>query len=104
MDIKGFLRPTLGKVGLFAILMGGLNYLWISGTYVEDTRILVGLPLGFWPVGSFGWIPVESSPTVEFSAMNFGIDIMFWYLISCIILFAYNAKSKAAAEKTYPVK
>jgi len=36
MDWKEFLRPTIGKIIIFLILMGGLNYLVISTTYVAQ--------------------------------------------------------------------
>jgi len=66
--------------------MGGLNYLIISTMHVQDARILVGLPLGFWPIGSFMLLPGKIPPIVEFSWINFIIDIIFWYLISCGIV------------------
>ena len=95
MNWKEFLKPDWIKIVIFVILMGGLNYFIISTTEILDARILVGLPLGFWPKGSFyvqsgGPIP----PTVEFSSINFIIDIIFWYLISCVIVFVYRKTKK----------
>ena len=92
MDWKTFFKPTIAKIILFLLLMGGLNYWIISSTYVLDARILVGLPLGFWPIGSFKiWRPnAPPPPTVEFSWINFIIDIVFWYLISCGIVALYH--------------
>ena len=75
--------------------MGGLNYWIISTTYVLDAVSLIGFPLGFWPVGSFyvqigGPIP----PAVEFSWANFIIDIVFWYLVSCILVAWYKTPKR----------
>ncbi len=78
--------------------MGGLNYLIISSTHVLDARILVGLPLGFWPIGSFMILPnAPTPPTVEFSWTNFVIDIVFWYIISCgVVALYYKIRKKIA--------
>ncbi len=94
MGWKTFLRPTIGKVVLFLLLMGGLNYLIISSTHILDARILVGIPLGFWPVGSFMAAATTSPPSVEFSWTNFVIDVIFWYLISCGIVTLYHKIKK----------
>ena len=90
MGCKEFFKPTIGKVILFLILMGGLNYLIISTTYVSDARIVIGSPLGFWPIGSFYLQSGDIPPIVEFSWVNFIIDIIFWYLISCGIVSLYR--------------
>ena len=92
MDWKKFLKPNFWKVLFFIILMGGINYWWISGNNVVDARELFGLPLGFYPKGSFmgespGYPP---PPTVEFSLLHFFIDIIFWYLIACLIYSFYD--------------
>ena len=91
MDWKTFFKPTVTKIIIFLLLMGGLNYLIISSTHVRDARILVGLPLGFWPIGSFMvWSNAPIPPTVEFSWINFIIDITFWYLVSCGVVALYH--------------
>ena len=81
MSWKEFLRPTIGNVVLFLALMGALNYVWISGTHVMDAIILIGLPLGFWPVGSGFYIadiPGVTAPQAPtFSVVNFSIDVVF---------------------------
>ena len=95
MKWKEFLKPTVKKIILFAILMGGLNYLIISTTVVVDARILVGIPLGFWPIGSFmRWPNAPAPPTVGFSLINFIIDIIFWYVLSCLIIWIYDKSKK----------
>ena len=91
MEIKTFFNPTLTKIIIFLLLMGGLNYLIISSTHVLDARILVGSPLGFWPIGGF-MIQTNgpNPPIVEFSWTNFIIDIIFWYLVSCGVVTIYH--------------
>ncbi len=91
MDIKQFFQPTYGKLLLFLILMGGLNYAYISVIGVTDARVLVGLPYGFWPMGSAMILPGRPSPpTVEFSWINFILDMIFWYLASSVITAVYH--------------
>ncbi|MBU1975154.1 MAG: hypothetical protein KKG59_01985 [Nanoarchaeota archaeon] len=95
MSLKEFLKPTLGKVVLFLILMIGLNYFHFIISNVLDARILVGLPLGFWPVGSFYMFPgAPTPPVVEFSWINFIADIIFWYIVSCIPAALYHKIKK----------
>jgi len=94
MDWKGALKPTITKVLLFAVLMGGINYFLISSTVILDARILVGLPLGFWPVGGFFIATGQTPPTVEFSWVNFIADAVFWYLVAVGILALYQKVGK----------
>jgi len=91
MNLKDFFKPTLGKVIIFLILMVGLNYWIISSTFVSDARILIGLPLGFFPIGSsMIFFDNITPPTVTFSWINLILDIIFWYLISCLIIGLYK--------------
>ena len=91
MDWKAFFKPTITKIILFLLLMGGLNYWIISSTHILDARILVGIPLGFWPIGSFMARPNSPPPpTVEFSWINFIVDVVFWYLVSCGVITLYQ--------------
>ena len=100
MDWKKFLKPDWRKILFFIITMGGLNYLWISGNYVLDARILFGLPLGFYPKGGFMGHPgYPPPPTVEFSWLNFFIDVIFWYLIACLIYYGYDSFKRRVKER-----
>jgi hypothetical protein len=83
-----FFKPDWRRILFFLLTMGGLNYYWIFGNNVLDARMLFGLPLPFYPKGSFFLDflePGESIPVVEFSRVNFTIDIIFWYLFACVI-------------------
>src|SRR5512136_442919 len=95
-----FLKPDWRKLFLFALLMGGLNYWWISGSNVLDARVLFGLPLPFYPKGGFNLNFGGTPPTVKFSWLNFIIDIVFWYLVACIVFYSYEIiKNKRKKKK-----
>ncbi len=95
MGWKEFFKPTLGKVILFIILMGGLNYQIISSTHVLDGMSLAGAPFGFYPVGGyFVQIGQPPPPSLEFSYANFAVDIVFWYLISCVLAAWYKSHKR----------
>ena len=90
MAFKDFIKPSVWKIIIFIVLMGGINYYLISTMFILDARILVGVPLGFYPIGSFFLYSGQTPPVVEFSYLNFIIDLIFWYLISCLIIFTYT--------------
>jgi hypothetical protein len=90
-SIITFLKPDWRKIVLFVLMMGCLNYLWISSMGIQDSRELFGLPIGFYPKGSFMITPEHLvPPIVEFSWLNFILDIFFWYLIACLIFSLYD--------------
>ncbi|MCX6776804.1 MAG: hypothetical protein NTY73_02440 [Candidatus Micrarchaeota archaeon] len=100
MTWKEFLMPDWRKVILFIITTIGVNYYIISTTVILDARILVGLPLGFWPVGSnFIRAGEQIPPSVDFSFTNLIIDVIFWYLLSCIIVWTYDKLKKKPEKK-----
>ncbi len=70
--------------------MGGLNYWWISNSYSLDARILLGLPLPFYPKGGFNLNFGANPPIVVFSWLNFILDILFWYIVACIVFYSYD--------------
>jgi len=91
MSWKKFLKPDWRRLILFVITMVGLNYFWISSFDISDGRDLFGLPLGFYPKGSFMMRPgYPTPPVVEFSWVNLVVDILFWYLIACIAFYVYD--------------
>lgn len=91
MPLKSFLKPAAGKIILFLLLMGGLNYYAISAGLRPDIRYLAGWPLGFWPIG-FAFI--RNPPPVNFSLPNFVIDAVFWYIVSAAVMSMFGKKGK----------
>lgn len=107
-EFTKFIKPDWKKLLFFALTMGYLNYIWISSIYVCDGRILVGIPLGFYPIGSIygGFLePGEPIPIVEFSWINLILDIIFWYLVACAIFYGYGIikKHKILLFTPFPV-
>ncbi len=84
--MKEFLKPTIVKVILFFILI--IISTWFSSNLTYGYG---GWPLYFWPIKSFVSTGFEMSEVAPpFSVLNFFVDIIFWYLISCLIIFIYN--------------
>jgi hypothetical protein len=92
MDLKGFLRPSASKIILLMILFAGINYFAISqDSGILDGMILSGIPLGFYPVGSYYCQMVyDCALPLEISWTSLAADIIFWYIVSCIFLSLYN--------------
>ena len=93
MSWKEFFKPTIAKTLILIILMGGISYYLTSTTHILDGMTLVGFPLGFWPVGSYyaGFAnKVQILSALNFSWVNFISDLIFWYLVSCILVFLIN--------------
>lgn len=92
MNWKELLKPTLVKIILFLILLVGVNYVVIANTIIFDAMVLAGFPLGFFPLG--GYHLSENGPTpppaLTFSYPNFFLDLIFWYAVSCLLVFIYE--------------
>ena len=90
MSWKKFFSPTIANVILFLILIA------ISVLFSKNlTYGYGGWPLYFWPIKSFGvagFTGFETAP--PFLILNFIIDIIFWYLVSCGIVSLYNKFKK----------
>ncbi len=98
VDWNEFVKPDLGKGIIFA-LFAGANYFLINFMTVMDARKLVGLPLGFYPIGSRYCPNVNNCPPgPEFSILNLILNIVIWYAIACIIIYAYNQLFKKSAR------
>jgi len=99
--IKRFFKPDKWKVlvFMFFLLMNiVLIYLHISnplsftlpepGQYIEE----YGLPFVFLTVITEGVtsIPPEISETISMNYYGLFIDVLVWWLLSCLIIFIYN--------------
>lgn len=91
MALINFLKPTIGKIILFLLLMAGINGFIIGSVMIFDAVVLVGVPLGFWPTGSW-YLPSDSPPPSEigFSWLNFLLDAVFWYAVASGVVTIYQ--------------
>jgi len=97
MNLKQFVKPNWRNIVLFFILFGiGIfvstffNKCTINGPFgCYDT--ILGLPLDFYV--KRGWPPNEMGK-ITFSIMNLIVDVIFWYLLSCLIIWIYNEAKK----------
>ncbi|DAC71825.1 MAG TPA: hypothetical protein DSN98_08375 [Thermoplasmata archaeon] len=102
MTFKEFLKPDWRRLVVFACTMGGLNYLWISSNHILDARELFGLPFGFYPKGSFMIWPNHPTPSpVDFSWGYFLVDILFWYLLSCMVFYLLDYLKRHRKHELY---
>jgi len=92
MDPKEFLRPSAPKIILMVVLFAGINYFTISqDSGILDGMILSGIPLGFYPVGSYYCQMVyDCALPLEISWTSLVVDIICWYIIACIFLSLYS--------------
>ncbi len=88
MNLKKFLKPDWKKIVIFLLLFFfiGLNKRSGACLYSEKGALvycdnMVGLPLGF------NLITDYSTP-IDFPLLF--TDIVFWYLISCLIIWLYS--------------
>jgi len=91
MNWKEFLKPSIKKIAIFLLLFIAISFIiyffvytpWIIADFTY-TLAPFGIPLTIWSdflISGFSWI-------------NFIIDIVFWYLVSCLIVFAFQKLSK----------
>jgi hypothetical protein len=95
MKWKEFLKPTIMKI-LILIILFGLSSIFIypvsitPGMHNEGTR---GLPLPFYNcITSVGVLPVVACGFIYPFLI---VDILIWYLVSCLmIIWIYNKVKK----------
>lgn len=98
--IKESLKPTKGKILLFSIfiLLNGLISMHTTGFLTiapGDTTAMYGIPLVFYKYVGCPIFPPEEvalldCPWSYFNALNLILDIVLWYFVSCLIIFAYS--------------
>ena len=84
--IKEFLKPDLRKIVIFLIL-------FLISSFLRDfyKGLEVSTKYGF-PIMFYHWD--YYAKTTEFNFVGFIIDFIFWYLISCLIVFVYDKVRK----------
>jgi len=89
--VKEFFKPDWKKIILVFILLTGIVIIIpIFYSCLGCYNTAIGLPLFFYE--QINW-PLSERKT-NFSISNFGIDIIFWYLFSCLIVWIYNKVKK----------
>lgn len=94
MDWKKFLQPDLKKIILFIALFIIGTLFWPKPLALDVNYF--GGPLVFASVGTLPCPPGTPYPCHMpiINYFNLIIDIIFWYLIACGIIFAYNKYKK----------
>ena len=100
MDWKEFLKPDLRKILVFVILSLILYFIPIDASY--ESWDVQGLPIPAYicykgeeltPFVSF-WLINMPMPPCGFIYQFLIIDLIFWYLLSCLIVWVYNKVKK----------
>ncbi len=94
MKLKEFLKPTIWKVIIFIILLI-LTSVFNYATYCpECTRAAYGFPLALYELPGCKPVSAEGCPgyRVIYSALI--VDLIFWYLVSCLIVWFYDKRKK----------
>ena len=98
MDWKEFFKPNIPKLIILAVLilvfMVFPAYMCSTKTCILDAQIRVGIPLGFYPVGSAMCWEGKCPEPLNFSWLNFVIDIIFWFILVCFLVAWYKHPQK----------
>jgi biotin transporter BioY len=91
MGWKEFFKPTIGKIVIFLILFFLTSYIWMNyKTLLPEEIPKFGVPFGFYSKAT-SYIGMEyEKPIIYFNFLNLIIDLIFWCLISCLIILIYN--------------
>jgi hypothetical protein len=98
MNWKRFLKPDWRKIILTVILIS-LSFLYIYEPVIMDAyEAYRGLPMFYWKyfTGTGLIVPGMNlpEPVTEFLYLNLIIDLIFWYFLSCLIIWIYNKVKK----------
>lgn len=90
--IKEFLKPSKLKVFIFALLFVGTLLLSII---IFNTESRIGFPLPIINIQnaltSFKFLEISyGGSSSGYNYVNIVLDLIVWYLVSCLIIFAYN--------------
>jgi hypothetical protein len=86
MNLKEFLKPTISKIILLIIFLIATSTPANVLVYGADIGLNHGFPFNFY--GCCGGPPLRVGQTVPsyFHVQNFIIDIIIWYILSCVIV------------------
>lgn len=105
MDWKSFFKPTIEKIVFFTIIfiMSCLGTLTLPDLILRKNIFCLECPDSFYIKRAIGLpIPFYSSGSNELGGQGFSyleykfliFDIIFWYLVSCLILRFYEKNEK----------
>lgn len=92
--MKKFLKSLLLEIIIALLLFPALTWLWsLKNRYIMDASFY-GVPLTFYTV----WGPCRPGETCsEFSLLNFGLDLVFWILISALLVEWFTRRKRKGA-------
>lgn len=92
MAFKDFIKPTIGKIILTIVLLIVFGFLFWSLLQTWTDLSVRGFPFIYYEKGIMPCSP--SFPTcndnIYFNIFYLLLDLIIWYLISCIIILIYN--------------
>ena len=93
MTFKQFLKPDWRKIVIFGVLflLFSLMSYVISGSFT-DVLPFIGFPSIFYRFGGMTMVGYYRSS--EFYLFNLLFDIIFWYLLPCLIIWIYDKVKK----------
>ncbi len=97
MKWKQFLKPDWRKIVIFVVLSVIFLYLFNNAVTIGELYYPVkGFPVPYYYSRSGGMLSsgvlVDYIPS--FNLLNFILNITFWYLISCLIVWVYDKVKK----------
>ncbi|HLC78805.1 MAG TPA: hypothetical protein VJG83_00105 [archaeon] len=92
MAMIEFIKPTKGKIILFVLLLTLSFIPYTNSTAFGCSDNAIGLPFTFYSSGFSG---VECpNPIPSYNWVGLALNLIFWYLVSSVILHIYNKIKK----------
>ena len=93
MTLKQSLKPDWRKIVIFVVLSVIFLYLFNNAVTIGELYYPVkGFPLPYYYNRSGGMLSsgvlVDYIP--NFNLLNFILDLIFWYLLSCLVIWIYD--------------
>jgi len=92
-DLKDFLRPTKGKIAVF-VLIFFLAIIFSLSIYIGTTVGKVARILS-----PHYWLSSYITPVDRLAFLVFIVDLIYWYLLSCVIIFIYGKLKEKLRKK-----
>ena len=86
MKLKNILEPTPSKITIFIILVFITSVFNLASSCPGCTRAAYGLPLALYELPGCEPMPETSCPDYRISHTGLVIDLILWYLVSCVIV------------------